>query len=684
MTITMDSLDRKAAEAFDGYLVRKDLVRKYARQYPVPTYVVEFLLGRYCASVDEQEIQEGLAIVEKQLRDRTVRTGEEELFKARAKEQGSVRLIDIVRAKLDAKRDCYVAELPSLALNDVRIADELVRENERMLTDGFYAEVTLSYDAVVAQEYGGRPFAIEALRPIQMSKSDVLEVLARGRAKFTCAEWIDLLLRSVGLEPASLDERAKRVALLRMVPFVERNYNLVELGPRGTGKSHLYQQISPYSHLISGGKATVAKMFVNMATGQRGLVCQYDVICFDEVSGISFDQKDGVNIMKGYMASGQFSRGKENIRADGSIVMLGNLDVDVQQQQRIGHLLSPLPPEMRNDTAFMDRLHAYAPGWDFPKLKVDEHLTDHFGLVSDFLSECWNKLRTGTRVNALQGRLYWGGALSGRDIEAVNKTISGLLKLLYPDPAMVVPDEDLEWMARLALESRRRVKEQQKRVFKSEFRNTHFSYTLGVEGVEQFVSTPELHSDEAIESDPLPPGQVWAVGMGSPETGAGLYRLEVTSGPGSGVKILNQPVPPAFRESVRIGEQNLYARAKELVGDRDPREHEFSIQMRAIDSDRSGAGLGLPVLVALCGALLGKNTRGGTIVVGALNLGGSIDLIPNAVQIAELAIDKQAQTLLMPVAARRQLNDLPDDLWTRISIEFYKDAADAVFKALVE
>ena len=683
-TVTMDGLDEKAATAFDGYLVRKDLVRKYSRQYPVPTYVVEFLLGRYCASVNEQEIQEGLTIVEKQLRDRTVRTGEEELFKARAKEQGSVKLIDIVRARLDTRRDCYIAELPSLAVADARIPDELVRENERMLTDGFYAEVNLSYDAVVGQEQNGRAFAIESLRPIQMSKADSLAVLARGRAKFSTQEWIELLLRSVGLEPASLDERAKRVALLRMVPFVERNYNLVELGPRGTGKSHIYQQISPYSHLISGGKATVAKMFVNMATGQRGLVCQYDAVCFDEVSGISFDQKDGVNIMKGYMASGQFSRGKENIRADGSIVMLGNLDVDVQHQQRIGHLLSPLPTEMRNDTAFMDRLHAYAPGWDFPKVKAGQHLTDHFGLVSDFLSECWNKLRTGSRVNALQGRVNWGGALSGRDIEATNKTVSGLMKLLYPDATIPVSDEDLEWMTRLALESRRRVKEQQKRVFKSEFRNTHFSYTLGVEGVEQFVSTPELHSDEAIESDPLPPGQVWAVGLGSPETGVGLYRLEVTSGPGNGVKILNQPVPPAFRESVRVGEQNLYVRAKELVGDRDPREHEFSIQMRAIDADRSGTGLALPVLVSLCGALLAKNTRGGTILVGALNLGGSIELIPNAVQIAELAIDKQAQTLLMPVAARRQLNDLPDDLWTRISIEFYKDAADAVFKALVE
>jgi ATP-dependent Lon protease len=679
----MDQLDQLAASAFDGYLVRKDLVRKYARQYPVPTYVVEFLLGRYCASTDEQEIAEGLEIVEKQLRDRTVRTGEEELFKARAKEHGSVKLIDIVRARLDTKNDCYVAELPSLAVRDVRIADDLVRENERMLTDGFYAEVTVAYDGIVAQENGGRPFSIESLRPIQMSKSDVLDILARGREKFNTQEWMDLLVRSIGLEPSALNDRAKRVVMLRMVAFVERNYNLVELGPRGTGKSHIFQQISPYAHLISGGKATVAKMFVNNATGQRGLVCQYDVVCFDEVSGISFDQKDGVNIMKGYMASGQFSRGKENIRADGGIVMVGNFDVDVEQQQRVGHLLSPLPPEMRNDTAFMDRLHAFAPGWDFPKVSPTD-LTDHFGLVSDFLSECWSKLRSGSRINVMQGRIFLGGALSGRDIEAVNKTVSGLVKLLFPKPEMPVPDEDLELIVRLALESRRRIKEQQKRCFKSEFRNTHFSYTLGVDGVEQFVSTPELHSDEAIESDPLPPGQVWAASIGSPEAGAGLYRLEVTSGPGGGVKILNQPPAAAFRESVKVGEQNLYTRAKDLVGDRDPREHEFSIQMRAMDADKTGSGLGLPVLVALCGSLLGKNTRGGTIIVGALNLGGSIELIPNAISIAELAIDKQAQTLLMPVAARRQLNDLPDDLWTRISIEFYKDASDAVFKALVE
>lgn len=682
--VEIDHLDKIAASVFEGYLVRKDLVRKYARQYPVPTYVVEFLLGRYCASTNEEEIQEGLEIVGKQLKGRTVRPGEEELFKARAREEGSVKLIDIVKARLDAKNDCYVAELPSLNLRDVQIADSLVKENERMLTDGFYTEVTLEYDPIVAQEKNGRPFRISALRPIQMSSPNVLDILAKGRQVFTTEEWRDFLIRSIGLEPSALSERAKMVAMLRMVPFVERNYNLVELGPRGTGKSHLFQQTSPYSHLISGGKATVAKMFVNNATGQRGLVCQYDVICFDEISGISFDQKDGVNIMKGYMASGEFSRGKESIRAEGGIVMVGNFDVDVEQQQRIGHLLSPLPKEMRDDTAFHDRIHAFAPGWDFPKLNPHEHLTNHFGLVSDFLSECWHRLRETSRVHVLQNRVVWGSALSGRDIEAVNKTVSGLVKLLFPDPEMPIPDRDLEWIVRLALESRRRVKEQQKRCLKSEFRNTHFSYKLGVDGVEQFVATPELYSDEAIEGDPLPPGQVWAVGPGTQESGPGLYRIEVAVVPGSGVRILNHPQPPAFRESVKAGEQNLYTRAKELVGDRDPRSHEFSIQLRAMDADKSGAGLGLPVLVAMVGALLERNTRGGTIIVGPLNLGGSIEMLPNPVAIAELAVDKKATTLLMPISARRALNDLPDELWTKISIEFYSDPTDAVFKGLIE
>ena len=682
--MTMDDLDKLGASAFQGYLVRKDLVRKYSRQYPVPTYVVEFLLGRYCATTDEKEIEEGLQIVERQLKERTVRTGEEELLKARAREKGSVKLIDILKTRLDAKNDCFLAELPSLGLKDVRIEDKLVHDNERMLTDGFYAEVSLSYDAAIAEEKNGRPFAIESLRPIQLSKPEVLQTLEQARKQFTLKEWTNFLIRSIGLEPAALSERAKSVTLLRMIPFVERNFNLVELGPRGTGKSHLFQQISPYSHLISGGKATVAKMFVNNASGQRGLVCHYDVVCFDEVSGISFDQKDGPNIMKGYMASGEFSRGKESIRAFGSIVMVGNFDVDVTQQQRVGHLLTPLPPEMRNDSAFMDRIHCYVPGWEFPKVSSREHLTNHFGLVSDFLAECWNKLRTGSRLSALQGRVNWGGALSGRDIEGVSKTVSGLIKLLYPEPSMTIPDEELEMIVRLALEARRRVKEQQKRVLRTEFRNTHFSYHLGVEGVEQFVSTPELHSDEHIESDPLPPGQVWTISPGGGGASPALYRLEVTVGPGGGVKILNAPVSPSFRESVRYGEQNLYTRAKELVGDRDPRAHEFSVQLRAMDSDTSGHGVGLAVLTALCTGLIERSVKGGLIVVGALNLGGSVEMIANPVAIAELAVEKGAATLLMPISARRQLFELPDELATKISIEFYADPKDAFLKALVE
>jgi ATP-dependent Lon protease len=679
----LDEIDRKAAATLEGYLVRKDLVRTFSRQFPVPTYVVEFLLGRYCASTDSEEIEEGIKIVQRQLADRTVRAGEEELFKSRAREQGEIRVIDLISARLDARTDSYLATLPSLRLTDVRISSEMVSQAERILTGGFYAEVGLGYDAAIAQEKNGRPFGVEFLRAIQLSKRDVLETLAAARAQFNTADWKSFLLRSIGLDSEKLTPRAIDAYLLRMVPFVERNYNMVELGPRGTGKSHLFQQVSPYAHLISGGKATVARMFVNNSNGQRGLVCQYDVVCFDEVSGVSFDQKDGVNIMKGYMESGEFSRGKESIRADGSLVLVGNFDVDVEHQQRVGHLLGPLPPEMRDDTAFMDRIHSYLPGWDIPKVNKDL-LTSHFGLVSDFLSECWRRLRDQSRVHVLQGRVYYGGALSGRDTNAVNKTVSGLLKLLYPGGNEEVPDEDLEWAVRIALECRRRVKEQQKRIGAAEFRNTHFSYVLGNDGVEKFVSTPELQSEGGIGADPLEPGQVWTISPGGFEEHAGLYRIEVNEGPGSGVKVLNKPVPPSFRESVGYAEQNLYSRSAQLVGDKDPRQHEFTVQLRAFDAAKSGSKIGVSILVALCTALLKKPLRGGLIIVGEINLGGSIEPIHNPVSIAEIAVEKGATALLMPVSCRRQLFDLSDDMATKIDIQFYSDARDALLKAIQE
>ena len=681
-TLTLDALDRTAADAFDGYVVRKDLVRQFSDSYPVPTYVVEFLLGRYCASVDEEEIREGLEIVEHQLSNRTVNSGEEELFKSRAREQGSVELIDIVRARLDTQTDSYVAELPSLQLRNVRIDTDDVRQHERLLTGGFYAEVELEYDPVIAEEMSGRPFGIRHLREIQLSAHDVLTALHRGRQAFSTTEWKAFLLRSIGLAPNALSPRAQDVCLLRLVPFVERNYNAVELGPRGTGKSHLYQQVSPYAHLVSGGKTTVARMFVNLNTGQRGLVAQYDVVCFDEVAGVSFDKKDGVNMMKGYMASGEFSRGKESIRADGGIVMVGNFDVDVHHQQRVGHLFGPLPMELRNDTAFMDRIHAYVPGWDIPKLN-HSYLTDHFGLVSDFLSECWTQLRAQNRSSAMRGRVRLGNALSGRDTKAVQKTVSGLLKLLYPDPSTSISDEDLEWATKLALEARRRVKEQQKRIGSAEFRKTHFSYQMGTDGVEQFVMTPELRSENEITPDPLPPGQVWTVSPGNDDEHPGLCRIEVKTGPGSGVRILNRPSPAAFTESVRYAEQNLYDQPEQFLGqDWEPRAHSFSVQLRTFDAAKSGAGTGMAVLFALCSSLLEQNPKGGLAIMGALNLGGSVDPVHNAVDLVELAAGKGASHVLMPVSARKQLVHLPDDIATDVTLLYYADASDALVKAL--
>ena len=678
-----DEIDNLAAEAFEGFVVRKDLALRFKGQYPVPTYVGEFLLGRYCATTDEKEIAEGLEIVERLMGERTVRAGEEELFKARARERGRIKVIDLITARLDQKSDSYLATIPSLQLKDCRIEWDVIRSHERMLTGGFYAEVDIEYDAMIAEQKNGRPFGIVGVRPIQMSTRDALERLAEGRQRFNTEQWKWLLLRSAGLEPAQLTSREQDVLLLRMVPFVVRNYNAVELGPRGTGKSHLFQQVSPYSHLISGGKATVAQMFVNNASGQRGLVCQYDVVCFDEIGGVSFDQKDGVQIMKGYMESGEFSRGKESIRGDGGLMFVGNFDVDVEHQQRIGHLFGPLPKDMRDDTAFMDRLHAYIPGWDVPKMNADL-FTEHFALVSDFIAECWNQMRVRSLAHLWQPRMQLGGALSGRDTTAVTKTVDGLLKLLYPGAEQAPADEDIEWAMRLGLESRRRVKEQQKRIGAAEFRNTHFSYTLGEDGVEQFVATPEIQSEDSIGVDPLPPGQVWGISPGGQDENPGLYRLEVNVNPGSGVKVINKPCPAPFQESIKFAEQNLLARAKELLGDRDPRHHEFMVQLRAFDAAKTGASLGVPALLALAGALLEKSHKGGLIIVGGINLGGTIDPVYNAVSVVELAIEKGAATVLMPVSARKQLNDLSDDMATKVDVVYYADARDALLKAVLE
>jgi len=678
----LDTLDERVTRLFDGYVVRKDLAQQFRGSYPVPTYVAEFLIGRYCATTDDQEIKEGLEIVQRQLQERIVRAGEQELFKARAREKGSVKIIDLITARLDTRTDTFEVSLPSLILDDVYIPAEMVYDNERMLTGGFYAEVEIEYGGGIEGK-GGRPFSISNLKPIQLSKRNVLSDLAEGRRQMSTEEWRSFLIRSIGLEPETLSKRAQDIIFLRMIPYVEKNYNCVELGPRGTGKSYIYQEISPYSHLVSGGKATVAKMFVNNATGQRGLVCQYDLVCFDEVAGIKFDTKEGVNIMKGYMASGQFSRGRENIRAEGSLVMVGNFDVDVEHQQRIGHLFGPLPPEMRDDTAFMDRIHCYIPGWDFPKYYPTQ-LTAHFGLVSDFLSECFRQLRNDSRLPKIMDRVSFGDALSGRDRTGVLKTLDGLLKLLYPAHDSDIADEDLEWAVRLALECRRRVKEQQKRIGSAEFRNTMFSYRLGIEGIEQYVSTPELHRENTISPEPLPPGQVWALGPGEGNEGNGLYKLEITVTPGSSIRLINVKAAAGLRESLRSAKQVLYTRAKSLVGDHDPTSVEFSVQVRAMTPVSGGSWLSVPILIALCSAALNKRTKGGYVIAGGMSVGGTLEPVYNALDMAELAAEKGALAIVLPVSCRKQMNDMSDELAARLMVLYYTEPRDALLKMLDE
>ena len=427
---------------------------------------------------------------------------------------------------------------------------------------------------------------------------------------------------------------------------------MVELGPRGTGKSHLFQQVSPYAHLISGGKATVAQMFVNNASGQRGLVCQYDVVCFDEISGISFDQKDGVNIMKGYMESGEFSRGKESIRADGGIVMVGNFDVDVQHQQRIGHLFGPLPPEMRDDTAFMDRIHAYLPGWDFPKLSRDL-LTDHFGLVSDFLSECWNQLRRQSRQSALQGRVHLRRRPERPRHDGRPEDRQRPAQAAVPEPGDAGPRRGpgVGGAAGAGVPPAGQGAAEAHRVRRVPQHPLQLHAGRGRRGEVRRHARAAQREQHRQRPAAARPGLGRSAGGG--DENPGLYRVDVTEGPGSGVKILNQPAPPPFRESVRCAEQNLYARAKELVGDRDPRQHEFSVQLRAFDSAKSGAAVGVGVLLALCSSLLQKSIKGGLAVIGGLNLGGSIETIFNPVAVVEMAIEKGAASILMPISSRQ-------------------------------
>ncbi|MGI8554226.1 MAG: protease Lon-related BREX system protein BrxL [Dehalococcoidia bacterium] len=676
--VAMDALDQKLNEAFPGLVVRKDLLRSLRSAYGVPVFVIEFLLGKYCASADPEVIAQGMEFVKRNLAQKYVKPDERELARARVQRLGSDQVIDKVSVTLKETDDKYWATLSSLNQGFVNIDEALVHEHDRLLMGGIWAEITLRYDA--SYEFKGvtRPFFIEKLKPIQLSTRG-LGALKEARSRFTREEWIDLLLRSQGLEPShpSFTPRLKLLYLARLIPLVERNYNLIELGPRGTGKSFVYQQMSPYCHLISGGQTKVAQLFVNLSSGQRGLVALWDTVAFDEAAGIRFPDKTGINIMKNYMEDGSFSRGRDIITAEGSIVFVGNLDGDVQTINRTSNLFYPMPKEM--DTAFFDRIHAYLPGWEFGKTR-DDYYTDHFGFVSDYLAEVMHELRKGSAMDIAERYVDFGPHVGGRDAKAVRKTVSGLLKLIHPD-GEVTREEALEYVE-LGLELRRRVKEQLKKLGGLEYWDVNFSYRDHETATTSFVGLPEAGGGVLISGEPLPPGSVYTLGSDPSDRKLAFLQVQTQVNAGSGRIIPLGSLSPLMKEALRLADAYLKAHINQLGITRNPRDYDFTVQAINLNQAREGAETAIGFFISMVSALLNRPVDPMMVVAGEMTVSGMLQKASDLVQRLELARDAGAKRILIPSENKRDLADVPDELLSAITTVFYQDPLSAAIKSL--
>jgi ATP-dependent Lon protease len=679
--MTLDELDRKVTDAFPGLVVRKDLLRQLRSAYGVPIFVIEFLLGRYAASADPEVIERGMEFVRRSLSAKYVKPDEREVIKAKIQQEGTYQIIDKVSVLLREVDDKYWATLHSINQDFVNIDEALLREHDRLLMGGIWAEVTLRYDASLKFKNQFRPFVIDALKPIQLSTRSIGPVI-EARAKFTTEEWIDLMIRSLGMEPSNpyFTPRRKLLYLTRLIPLVERNYNLVELGPRGTGKSFVYQQISPYSHLISGGQTTVAQMFVNLASGQRGLVALWDTVAFDEAAGVRFPDKNGINIMKNYMEDGTFSRGKDIITAEGSVVFVGNLDGDIQTITRTSNLFYPMPKEM--DTAFFDRIHAYVPGWEFGKTR-DDLYTSHFGFVSDYLAEVLHNLRKTQYMDVAERHVAFGSHVGGRDAKAVRKTVSGLLKLIHPD-ANPTHDEVVGYVE-LAMELRRRVKEQLKKMGGLEYWDVSFGYTDQPTGEQRHVGLPESGGGLVISGEALPPGSVYTIGLDASERGArklALFLVQTQVNPGSGRIIPLGNLSPVMKEALKVAHAYLLAHIKDLGIDRDPRQYDFSVQAVNLNQAKEGSETAIGFFISLVSALLERAVDPTSVVVGEMSVKGLLQKVTDLPQRLELARDCGAKRVLMPSENKRDIGDVPDELLSSLQTAFYADPLSAAIKAM--
>ena len=668
-------LDQLLNEHFAGRVVRKDLTKLIKEGANVPVYVLEYLLGMYCASDDPEIIEQGLRNVKTVLAENYVRPDEAEKVKSLVRERGSYKVIDRVTVKLNERKDKYEASFSNLGIKDAEISAGIVKEYEKLLVGGIWVIATLSYYFEEGQT--NSPFGVSLLKPIQMPNMNMDELFS-GRAALSTDQWRESLIRSIGMEPASLKEDVQWHLLARMVPFVENNYNVCELGPRGTGKSHIYKECSPNSILVSGGQTTVANLFYNMSSRRIGLVGLWDVVAFDEVAGISFKDKDGVQIMKDYMASGSFARGREQMEASASMVFVGNINQSVESLVKTSHLLAPFPEAMI-DSAFFDRFHAYIPGWEIPKMRP-EFFTNRYGLIVDYLAEFFREMRKRSFADAIEKYFKLGNNLNQRDVIAVRKTVSGLMKLLYPHGQF--NKEDVRQCLEYALQVRRRVKEQLKKIGGMEFYDVHFSYIDNDTLEEHFVSVKEQGGGGLIPEGPAKPGFLYTIGL-SNKGMPGLYRLELQVTKGSG-KLATSGLwnSSSAKEQVKVAFDYFKANASRISGGSKVMEHDFHLHVVELQNTGPLSHLALPSLVAFASGLLGRSVQSQMVVLGDISLGGSVTPVESIAECLQVAFDAGAKKVALPMSSAADIPTIPVELFTKFQTSFYADPVDAVFKGL--
>lgn len=675
MTQQDQELDQLLNEHFTGRVVRKDLTKLIKEGANVPVYVLEYLLGMYCASDDEDIIEQGLYNVKTILAENYVRPDEAEKVKSLVRERGSYKVIDRVMVRLNERKDKYEASFSNLGIRDAEISASIVKEYEKLLVGGIWVIATLNYYFDEGQS--SSPFGVQALKPIQMPNMNMSELFA-GRAALTSDQWRECLVRSVGMEPANLSKEVQWHLLARMIPFVENNYNVCELGPRGTGKSHIYKECSPNSILVSGGQTTVANLFYNMSSRRIGLVGLWDVVSFDEVAGISFKDNDGVQIMKDYMASGSFARGREQMEASASMVFVGNINQSVESLVKTSHLLAPFPEAMI-DSAFFDRFHAYIPGWEIPKMRP-EYFTNRYGLIVDYLAEYFREMRKYSFADSIERYFKLGNNLNQRDVIAVRKTVSGLMKLLYPHSQF--DKEDVRACLEYALQVRRRVKEQLKKIGGMEFYDVHFSYIDNENLEEHFVAVKEQGGDALIPDGPMKPGSLYTIGMSSKGM-PGLYRLELQVTKGSG-KLATSGLwnSSSAKEQIKVAFDFFKANSMKIAGGHKIAEHDFHLQVVELQNTGPLNHLTLASLVAFCSGLLGKPLQSQMVVLGGMSLGGSVQSIESIAECLQVAFDAGAKKITLPMSNAVDIPTIPVELFTKFQTSFYADPVDGVFKAL--